>query len=472
MVLQSFKDIIKNKAYQIDEKDRKIFEDGDLQSFFGLNAANDFIEFILYDVNNNQLPQETSQGDFIRYIPLNNNTINNYFIVKTGTIMQKNKLPAEYFIDAERLIKEAGYNNGIFKTQITLLSRRVGSYKLDDKLWIKEISPSRTEIKLLPLSTGVSKYADLKERYSVLVNDGDFRDDTSIFLNSFLEKVTSKEIDTAIRNKYGLAFYQNLVNEYGIRTFSLLAQDIENTFREACKHEFSNRYSDVGDGKTYGLLKPTAPPVSLSKKQIVDSCYKILVQIINSKLLTPKVKELTTFDAGYDESLDPVATALSRKTSDTTFNTNSPTLNTIDMIKLSETGFTVGNTTTTTTEGPSGGGGGGGGGSSVCYTYVNNSYDNWLGDYTDCEGDYVSGAQLSPFASICAVRGTPSTRSGTNLIQSVACNSKGSGRGGGAKTTTEGPVGGGGGNSGGGNTGGEGSRRSETETPDGPQNIL
>ena len=468
MVLQSFKDIIKNKAYQIDEKDRKIFEDGDLQSFFGLNAANDFIEFILYDVNNNQLPQESSQGDFIRYIPLNNNTINNYFIVKTGTIMQKNKLPAEYFIDAERLIKEAGYNNGIFKTQITLLSRRVGSYKLDDKLWIKEISPSRTEIKLLPLSTGVSKYADLKERYSVLVNDGDFRDDTSIFLNSFLEKVTSKEIDTAIRNKYGVAFYQNLVNEYGIRTFSLLAQDIENTFRQACKHEFSNRYSDVGDGKTYGLLKPTAPPVSLSKKEIVDSCYKILVQIINSKLLTPKVKELTTFDAGYDESLDPVATALSRKTSDTTFNTNSPTLNTIDMVKLSETGFILNaNTTTTTTKGPDGGGGGGGGGegSSVCYTYVNNSYDNWLGDYTDCAGDYISGAQLSPFASICAVRGTPFTRSGTNLIQSVVCFPGGGNRGGGGSgnTTTEGPNGGGGGRGRGGGTGrGDGA----TERPD------
>ena len=123
------------------------------------------------------------------------------------------------------------------------------------------------------------------------------------------------------------------------------------------------------------------------------------------------------------------------------------------MVKLSETGFTVvnTNTTTTTTKGPDGGGGGGGGeGSSICYTYVNNSYDNWLGDYTDCEGDYISGAQLSPFASICAVRGTPSTRSGTNLIQSVACNSKGSGRGGGGNTTTtQGPGGGGGGRGGG-----------------------
>ena len=192
-----------------------------------------------------------------------------------------------------------------------------------------------------------------------------------------------------------------------------------------------------------------------------------MVQIINSKLLTPKVKELTTFDSGYDESLDPVATALSRKTSDTTFNTNSPTLNTIDMVKLSEIGFTVvntntTNTTTTTTRGP---GGGGGGGSSVCYTYVNNSYDVWLGDYTDCDGNFVSGAQLASFASICAVRGTPFTRSGTNLIQSVVCFPGGGNRGGGGSgnTTTEGPNGGGGGRGRGGGTGrGDGA----TERPD------
>lgn len=357
MVLQSFKDIIQNKAYQIEEKDRKIFEQGDLQSFFGLNPDTDFIEFILYDVNNNQLPQEAAQGAFVRYIPLSTQTINNYFIVKTGTIMQKNQLPAEYFIDAERLVMEAGYNNGIFKTQVTLLNRRVGSYRIDDKLWIKEISPSRTEIKLLPLAVGVQKFPDLKERYSILVNDGDFREDTNPFLQKFLEKVTAKEIDLAIRSKYGDAFYYNLLKEYGIKSFSVLAQDIETTFKQACNYEFSNKYSDVADGKTYGLLKPTKQPLSLSKKEIVDTCYKILVQIINSKLPTPQVK-LTTFDAGFDESLDPVTTALSRKTSDTTFNTNNPVLKTIDMIKITESGFSVvSQTTTTTTIGPTGGGG-------------------------------------------------------------------------------------------------------------------
>ena len=470
MILQSFKDIIANKGYQIDAKDRALFETGDFQSFFGF-SANDFIEFIIYDVNDNQLPQQSAQGAYIRYIPLTTQTISDYFIIKTGTIMQKNQLPSEYFIDAERLIGEAGYNNGIFKTEITLLSRRAGSYRVNDKLWISEISPSRLELKLLPLDKGLTQYSDLKERYSIFVNDGDFRDDTGIFLENFLEKITTIGIQESIIAKYGNAWYSKLLSEYGITAFSNLIIDILNKFKEACGYEFANKYSDVGDGLNYGKIKPTAQPLSLSKKQIVDTCYKILVQVINSKLATPTVKELTTFDPGYDESLDPVTTALSRKTSDTKFDTNSPVLKTIDLIKLGESSFNVGFTTGTQTgEGTSGtsgrsgtsggnsGGGRGGGGDTVCLTYVNNSPDNWVGDYTDCDGEYVSAARLSGYSSICAVRGTVSTQSGNNLIESGPCYSKGGGNTGG---------GGGGGNTGGGGGNGGGGRGGE----DGNENF-
>jgi hypothetical protein len=446
MILQSFKDIIKNKGYQIDSKDRALFETGDFQSFFGF-SANDFIEFIIYDVNNNQLPQEAAQGAYVRYIPLTTQTINDYFIIKSGTIMQKNQLPSEYFIDAERLIGEAGYNNGIFKTEITLLSRRAGSYRIDDKLWISEISPSRLELKLLPLDKGIIQYPDLKERYSIFVNDGDFRDDTGIFLNNFLEKITADGIQDSIISKYGTAWYSRLISEYGITTFSTLVIDILNKFKEACGYEFSNKYSDVGDGINYSKLKTTAQPLSLSKKEIVDACYKILVQVINSKLATPIVRELTTFDPGYDESLDPVTTALSRKTSDTKFDTNSPVVKTIDLIKLGESSFNVGftNTTTTTTQGPSGGGGGKGG-SSICYSYVNtNPEETWIGDYIDCNtGDWIFGAKVLPQTSICAIKGTPSGLSGITLTMGSAC---------GATSGGNGPGGGSGGNTGGGGNG-------------------
>ena len=83
--------------------------------------------------------------------------IKDYFLIADGTKLQAFQFPNEYFIDAERLIREAGYNNGIFKTEITLLNKRVGYDNPNEKLWIQEISPSRTEVRLLPIKNEVSK---------------------------------------------------------------------------------------------------------------------------------------------------------------------------------------------------------------------------------------------------------------------------------------------------------------------------
>ena len=44
--LKNFKEIVQNKAYRVNSTDRKLFEQGDMQSFFGL-SEDDFIEFII-----------------------------------------------------------------------------------------------------------------------------------------------------------------------------------------------------------------------------------------------------------------------------------------------------------------------------------------------------------------------------------------------------------------------------------------
>ena len=67
--LKNFKEIIENKAYRINPNDRNIFEQGDLQSFFGL-SEDDVIEFIMYDFSENQLPQK--DNGLVRYISLTN----------------------------------------------------------------------------------------------------------------------------------------------------------------------------------------------------------------------------------------------------------------------------------------------------------------------------------------------------------------------------------------------------------------
>ena len=84
MAIKSFKEIIKNKGYRINSKDREIFEKGTLQSFFGFSDS-DMIEFILYDANDNQLPQG-DDGKQVRYIKLSSENINDYILIPEGTL--------------------------------------------------------------------------------------------------------------------------------------------------------------------------------------------------------------------------------------------------------------------------------------------------------------------------------------------------------------------------------------------------
>ena len=158
MAIKGFKEVIDRKGYRLDAKDRKIFERELSNSLFGLDDSNwyrhnktDVIEFILYDSSDNQLPQGDS-GELVRYIYLDDAKINEYFTVNNDPDSTKVNEARQYTVNTEKLIHEAGYSNGIFKTQITLLNRRAGTDTKDfDKLWIHEISPSRTEVRVLPI---------------------------------------------------------------------------------------------------------------------------------------------------------------------------------------------------------------------------------------------------------------------------------------------------------------------------------
>jgi hypothetical protein len=316
MAIQNIKEIINNRGYVINPDDRKIFEEGDLQSFFGFSES-DAIEFVIYDVNNNQLPQ--SDGSFVKYIPLTNNNINDYFLVPNGTIFQKYQLPKEYFIDIERLMGEAGYTNGIFRTQVTLINKRAGSDKQKDKLWIQEISPSRTEVRLFPLKEGVELNPELKTRYDAFVNDREFREDTISYVIEFIENIKPTEISTFLRSKYQKVWLDNLVNEFKIQNFELFVNTIYEKFVQSCIYEFTNRISDLGN-LNYGKPKPTKPSIVLSKELVISLCKKILTETINYYLPRQDNRTQTNTLAAFDASLDEVSDILQRSESDTVYN--------------------------------------------------------------------------------------------------------------------------------------------------------
>ena len=313
MAIKTFKEIVENKGYRISSKDRAIFEQGNMQSFFGLSNS-DFIEFIVYDVNDNQLPQG-ERGELVRYITLNTQNIRDYILLPEGTYFQAFNFPKEYFIDVERLLREAGYDNGIFKVQITLLNKRVGFEKPNEKLWIKQISPSRTEVKLLPLRNDVADKTDLLKRFNIMFSGAEFRDDVVPYIPEFVNKINPSIIDTYLKSTYGSSFFEELVEEFNVKGFDTLTTKMYEKFVQAMQYEFTNRVSKIGDAN-YGKPKTTEPPLKINFKTIAGIAERILVECIELYLPKRVIQSKTQYDTAYDDSFDKVGTVLQRKEAD------------------------------------------------------------------------------------------------------------------------------------------------------------
>jgi hypothetical protein len=329
MAIKSFKEIVDNKGYRISKKDREIFEEGTLQSFFGFSNS-DIIEFIAYDVNDNQLPLQLSKaGDMgmVKYIPLTTENIRNYFLIAEGTLLQVGNFPKEYFIDVKQILNECGYDAGIFKTQVTLLNSRVGDYRenVNAKLWIKEISPSRTEIKVLPQRNEVADASDLLSRYNLFYNDGEFRDDTLPYVSQFVGTINASFVKDFIRNTYSEKWLNKLASEFGIKSFDLFLTDIHSKFVKAVNNEFSNKISDIND-LNFGKNKSSQPPLQLSVDEIENTCIRILTQIIDKYLPQRKIQQ-TQVDVELDTSVDRVSKILQRRESDVIIKSKDPDIN-------------------------------------------------------------------------------------------------------------------------------------------------
>lgn len=321
MAIKTFKEIIDNKGYRISTKDREIFEEGTLQSFFGFSDA-DMIEFIIYDANDNQLPQGVD-GKLVRYVPLNSQNIKDYFLIADGTKLQAFQFPSEYFIDAERLIREAGYNNGIFKTEITLLNKRVGFDNLNEKLWIKEISPSRTEVRVLPIINEVSKKTDLLTRFGIMERGSNFRDDVIPYVSNFVDMINPMEVSGFIKKTYGDKWYNNFVAEFGIMAFEGLVTQMHFLFRKSVYNEFANRVSSIGD-INYGKQKKTKPSLEFSKEDVYKVSQRIIVQIVERYLPKRVIQSKTSTDDVFDASIDKIGTVIQSRESDVIINAKVP----------------------------------------------------------------------------------------------------------------------------------------------------
>ena len=327
MAIKDFKEIENRKGYLVNSEDRKIFEKELVKSNYGL-GCNDMIEFILYDSNNNQLPQG-EDGKLVRYISTEDADYKKYFLSLPRNPYTKKLNDADkHIVDLEQLIKDSGYNSGIFKTQITFLNKRIGSELDGDTLWIHEISPSRTEIRILPLKNKATEKR-LEKEYSVYLNNSSFRDDVIYNIREYIDSIDLEKIKNFItyskgKESDGLKYIQLLKKEFKINNFDEFLIKIKEKWVESIKY-YVNGYewgiNSVNYGKPLGNQKEC---VELSLYQLQSDLEKSLLDIIDKFLFKRDILQDNILSKEQQVTIDKVKEILKTTKGNTLYDSTIP----------------------------------------------------------------------------------------------------------------------------------------------------
>jgi hypothetical protein len=119
------------------------------------------------------------------------------------------------------------------------------------KVWIQEVSPSRNEIRILPLKTKDSninlitnrQFKNLKSlNKDFLYYKTSILDSLNAYENSFLTK-----IDSYLESKFGNDFFRILRKDFGLTKFDNFRTKIFEDFKLSVGYYLTNKYYNVGE---------------------------------------------------------------------------------------------------------------------------------------------------------------------------------------------------------------------------------
>jgi len=210
------------------------------------DCKHDVMEVSIYDVNNVLLPNKT--GNNVAYIKPNDIKNYMYDIVNKGG--QK-----ELAINVEKLLNDLGFTNGILKVNINFVRNKIGTDNDLTRVWIQEISPSREEVRILPLKTKDTEIN--KVTNNEFKNIHNLSKDFKYYKKNILDALDKFEagslsvIDDSLVAKFGNDFRSVLRKDFGLRDLDIFHKRIFDNFRDSIKNWANNRYYDVSQ-TTFG----------------------------------------------------------------------------------------------------------------------------------------------------------------------------------------------------------------------------
>ena len=231
-----------NKGQFLQKDDLFIVSKTEIEETDFGDCRHDVMEVSVYDINNNLLPQ--TSGKNVAYIKTGD--IKNYLYNITNKGGQK-----ELAIDSEKLLKDLGFTNGILKVIINFVRNRIGSNDTLSRVWIQQISPSREEIRVLPLKTdnpNINTQTNLE-----FDNVNNLSKDFKYYRKNILDALDSFEvtylesITDAMVAKFGKDFQSVLRKDFGLSDFNAFKKRIFSDFKDSVTYWVTNRYYKISE---------------------------------------------------------------------------------------------------------------------------------------------------------------------------------------------------------------------------------
>jgi hypothetical protein len=231
---------LENQGQFLQENDRFIINQSQIENTDFGECRHDVMEVSVYDVNSNLLPIKT--GKNVAYIKTGD--IKNYLYNITNNAGHR-----ELAIDIEKLLNDLGFTNGILKVNINFVRNKIGSENEFRKVWIHEISPSREEIRILPLKSTDANISKLTSDEFINVNNlsKDFKYYKEHILNTLdsLHYTYLTSITNLLLNRFGNDFKVVLRKDFGLSDFDGFTERIFLDFKTSIRYWLTNREYDI-----------------------------------------------------------------------------------------------------------------------------------------------------------------------------------------------------------------------------------
>lgn len=238
--LEEINNKTENEGKFLQSEDLFIVSQGQIEDTDFGDCKYDVMEVSVYDINNNLLPQKS--GKNVAYIKTGDIKNYMYNLTKKGGLK-------ELAIDVEKLLNDLGFSNGILKININFVRNKVGSDNELTRVWLQEISPSRTEARILPLKTPDNNINSITNREFTNINN--LSKDFKYYKKNLLDSLDSMEYtitDSVINSfisQFGNDYRDVLRKDFGLSDFNGFVNTVYKNIKASITYYVTNRYYDI-----------------------------------------------------------------------------------------------------------------------------------------------------------------------------------------------------------------------------------